>query len=130
MLHQSTYLQIELGVNDTVSLRGVKDSELRCQSGRVWVTEENGGKDIVLSAGQSHRLTRPGQTVVQSLGLSEGAQCRVVLPRLPYGLMTLLRYWFHDTGADKANLRLVLGSEGGATSSCVGGGAAVAGGCS
>lgn len=130
MLHQSTYLQMELGVNEAVSLRGVKNSELRCQSGRVWVTEENGGKDIVLSAGQSHRLTRPGQTVVQSLDLSEGAQCRVVLPRSPYGLMSLLRHWFSDTGADKAHLRLVLGRKEGATPSCVGGGAATAGGCS
>ncbi len=109
MLHRSTYLQIDLGVNEAVSLRRVKNSELRCQSGSVWITEENGSKDIVVSAGQSYRLTRPGRTVVQSLGLSDGAQCRVVLPRSPHGVMTLLRRWFPEAAAGKVNFRLVLG---------------------
>ena len=109
MLHQSTYFQIELGVNEAVSLRRVKNSELRCQSGSVWITEENGSKDIVLSAGQSYRLTRSGRTVVQSLGLSEGAQCRVIPLRSPQWLVTLLRRWLPGAGAGKANLRLVSG---------------------
>ena len=109
MLHRSTYLQIDLGVNEAVSLRREKNGELRCQSGSVWITEENGGKDIVLSAGQSYRLTGQGRTVVQSLGLSDGAQCRVVLPRSPHGLMMMLRRWFPEAGAGKVNLRMVLG---------------------
>ncbi len=109
MLHRSTYLQIDLGVNEAVSLRRVKNSELRCESGRVWITEENGDEDIVLSAGQSCRLTRSGRTVVQSLGLSEGAQCRVILPRSPQWLMTLLRRWLPGASAGKANLRLISG---------------------
>ena len=107
MLHRSTYLQVELGVNEAVSLRRVKNGELRCQSGRVWITEENGDKDIVLSAGQSYRLTRSGRTVVQSLGLSDGARCCVILPHSPRGLMTLLRRWFPEAGANKANLPVV-----------------------
>lgn len=109
MLHRSTCLQIELGVNEAISLRRVKNSELRCQSGTVWITEENGDKDIVLSAGQSYLLKRPGRTVVQSLGLSEGARCRVVLPRSPHGLLALLRRWLPEAGAGKANLRPVSG---------------------
>lgn len=109
MLYQSTCFQIDLGVNEAVSLRHVENSELFCQSGDVWITEENGEKDIVLSAGQSHRLTRAGRTVVQSLGLSDGAQCRVVLPCSPHGLMTLLRRWLPEAGSGKANFRLVSG---------------------
>ena len=109
MLHQSTYLQIDLGVNEAVSLRRTKDCELRCVRGQIWITEENGNEDIVLNAGESHRLTRPGRTVVQSLGQCEGAQCRLVLARAPRGLLTLLRHWLPDA-AGKSVSRLVLGA--------------------
>ena len=109
MLYQSTCFHIELGVNEAVSLRHVENSELFCQSGEVWITEENGDKDIVLSAGQSHRLTRAGRTVVQSLSLSGEAQCRVQLPRSPYGMMTLLRRWLPEADVCKAGFRLVSG---------------------
>lgn len=109
MLHQSTYLQIDLGVNEAVSLRRTKDCELRCVRGQIWITEENGNEDIVLNAGESHRLTRPGRTVVQSLGQCEGAQCRLVLARSPRGLLTLLRHWLPGA-AGKSGFRLVLGA--------------------
>ena len=109
MLYQSTCFHIELGVNEAVSLRHVENSELFCQSGEVWVTEENCEKDIVLSAGQSHRLTRTGRTVVQSLGLSDGAQCRVQLPRSSHSVATLLRRWLPEVGGSKGAFRLVSG---------------------
>lgn len=76
----------------------------------MWITEENGGGDIVLRAGQSHRLTRSGRTVVQSIGLCEGAQCRVVLPCSPRRLLALLRRWLPEAATGKANLGLVLGT--------------------
>ncbi|MFT3962087.1 DUF2917 domain-containing protein [Propionivibrio sp.] len=107
MLAQSTYLQIDLGVNEAASLRCAKHCELRCLSGKIWITEENSGRDIVLGAGESRRLTRPGQTIVQSLG--EGAQCRLVLARSPYGLLALLRHWLPDAVAGKPGYHLVLG---------------------
>ena len=34
--------------------------------GRVWITEENSRRDIVLDAGQSFRLARPGLAVVEA----------------------------------------------------------------
>ncbi len=110
MLYQSTCFHIELGVNEAVSLRHVENSELFCQSGDVWITEENGEKDIVLSAGQSHRLTRAGRTVVQSLGPSDGAQCRVQLPRSSHSVATRLRRWLPEVGRSKAGFRLVSGA--------------------
>jgi hypothetical protein len=110
MLYQSTCFHIELGVNEAVSLRHVENSELFCQSGDVWITEENSEKDIVLSAGQSHRLTRAGRTVVQSLGPSDGAQCRVQLPRSSHSVATRLRRWLPEVGRSKAGFRLVSGA--------------------
>ena len=92
MLAQSTYLQIDLGVNEAASLRCAKHCELRCLSGKIWITEENSGRDIVLGAGESRRLTRPGCAVVQSLGQSEGARCRLVPAYPPHGLLSLLRH--------------------------------------
>ena len=110
MLYQSTCFHIELGVNEAVSLRHVENSELFCQSGDIWITEENSEKDIVLSAGQSHRLTRAGRTVVQSLGPSDGAQCRVQLPRSSHSVATRLRRWLPEVGRSKAGFRLVSGA--------------------
>lgn len=110
MLHQSTYLQIELDANEAVSLRRTENCELRCVSGQVWITEENGHQDVVLQAGESHRLTRPGRTVVQSLGQCEGAQCQLVLARSPRRLLTLLRRWLPDAASGKPSTRLVLGA--------------------
>ena len=93
MLHQSTCLQINLGVNEAAALGRTQDCELCCESGKIWVTEENSSEDIVLRAGESRRLTRPGCAVVQSLGQSEGARCRLVPAYPPHGLLnTLLRH--------------------------------------
>jgi len=108
MLHQSTYRQIELGANEAVSLRRTKDCELRCVRGQVWITEENSHQDVVLRAGESYRLTRPGRTVVQSLGQHAGAQCQLV--PAPRRLLTLLRRWLPDAAAGKSTSRLVPGA--------------------
>lgn len=109
MLHQSTYLQIDLGVNEAVSLRRTKGCELSCVRGRIWITEENGNEDIVLKAGESHCLTRPGRTVVQSLGQSEGAQWRLLLARPPRGALNLLWHWLPGAVAT-SGFRRVLGA--------------------
>ena len=40
---------------------------LICVQGRVWVTQENDARDIVLGPGQQFQLDRSGKAVVQSL---------------------------------------------------------------
>ena len=105
MLQQSTDLQIDLRVNEAVSLRRAENCQLRCLSGQVWITEENGGSDVVLRAGESHRLTRPGRTVVQSLGQYEGARCRLVPAQSPRRLRSLFRRWLPEAAG-----RLVPGA--------------------
>lgn len=96
MLHESTHLQLDLNADEAVALRPAKNSVVHCKRGIVWVTEENGDRDVVLRTGQSYRLTRPGRTVIQPLGLSAGAQCLVQAVQLahpPHGLLAAVRRW-------------------------------------
>jgi len=106
MVRESTYLQLDLGADEAVSLQQTTNCELRCIRGRVWVTEENSAEDIVLLPGQSRRLTHTGRTVVQSLSAEENAQCRLVLAKSPRGLLELLRRRVPDLG--KSSLSLVV----------------------
>lgn len=94
MLNESTYLQFDLDAGTPVSLWTTEECEVHCVHGRVWITEENGGEDICLEAGQRARLTHPGQTVVQASSGVEAAQCR--LYRLPEnGHAGHLSQWLH-----------------------------------
>jgi hypothetical protein len=38
-----------------------------CVEGELWITQEHDGEDVLLSAGESLRLSRNGRTVVQAL---------------------------------------------------------------
>lgn len=83
MLQQSTYIEIDLETREAVSLLRAKNCVLRCVSGKLWVTEENGGGDVVLNAGGTHLLTRRGQTVVQSVEKQSGARFQLLLEHSP-----------------------------------------------
>lgn len=41
--------------------------EIFCPAGRVWITRDGGGPDIVLDAGESHRFSRRGSFLVEAL---------------------------------------------------------------
>jgi hypothetical protein len=38
-----------------------------CVEGEVWITQEHDGRDLLLSAGESLRLSRNGRAVIQAL---------------------------------------------------------------
>jgi quercetin dioxygenase-like cupin family protein len=38
-----------------------------CVEGEIWITQEHDGRDLLLSAGESLRLSRNGRTVIQAL---------------------------------------------------------------
>lgn len=107
MLHESTHLQIDLADDQVVSLNRVRGYELRCVHGRLWVTEEGNGRDILLHAGERLSLTRSGRTVVQAIGAPAGASCRLLLPKVPFFLSSLLRYRVAAVSPGRVNLRLV-----------------------
>ena len=59
-------MKIALGRGQAVPLRDAKGRTVRAHAGRVWITEENGSRDVVLEAGESFRLDRSGLAVVEA----------------------------------------------------------------
>jgi Protein of unknown function (DUF2917) len=51
---------------ETVPLRDTVGRTVRAHSGRVWITEENGARDVVLEPGESFRLAHSGLAVVEA----------------------------------------------------------------
>jgi hypothetical protein len=51
---------------ETVPLRDGVGRTVRAHSGRVWITEENGARDVVLKPGESFRLAHSGLAVVEA----------------------------------------------------------------
>lgn len=91
MVQQSTYIDLDAG--EAVSLFRTKNCLLRCLSGKIWVTEDNGNGDIVLSSGDVYRLTRRGLTVVQSVERRRGATCQLIPEQISYRRLEALRTW-------------------------------------
>ncbi|MBI2311292.1 MAG: DUF2917 domain-containing protein [Betaproteobacteria bacterium] len=59
-------------------LDGARGVTLRCLSGRLWITEEGGGGDVFLAAGEFHRIGHGGVTLIEAL---EPAQVVIEAPR-------------------------------------------------
>jgi len=51
---------------DTIPLRDVQGRTVRAHSGRIWITEENGSRDVVLEPGESFQLAYSGLAVVEA----------------------------------------------------------------
>jgi hypothetical protein len=59
-------MRIQLVRGETVPVRDGLGRTVRAHSGRVWITEENGTRDVVLEPGDSFRLARPGLAIVEA----------------------------------------------------------------
>jgi hypothetical protein len=51
---------------EAVPVRDAKGRTVRAHAGRVWITEENAIRDVVLEAGESFRLAHSGLAVVEA----------------------------------------------------------------
>ncbi len=58
---------LELNRDRILSFRDVAGLELYCTRGALWLTQEGGGPDIVLTPGESFTVERDGVTVVSGL---------------------------------------------------------------
>ncbi len=56
----------------------VRGLQIRCQSGKLWITQADDEQDYVLRAGERFIVGKPGLVLVQSLG--EGS-VQVISPR-------------------------------------------------
>jgi len=59
-------MRIHLVRGEAVPVRDAKGRTVRAHAGRVWITEENGARDVVLEPGDSFRLAHPGLAVVEA----------------------------------------------------------------
>ena len=58
-------MNIRLARGQALPVRSAAGRTIHALEGRVWITEESGG-DVVLQAGESFRLARPGLTVIEA----------------------------------------------------------------
>jgi Protein of unknown function (DUF2917) len=59
-------MKIDLQRGKFIRILGGAGSTLTAHAGSVWVTEEDSRRDVVLRAGQSLRLRRPGLALVEA----------------------------------------------------------------
>ena len=57
---------LQLARGTCLRVRGGAGRTVYAHAGRVWITEENGSRDVVLDAGQSYPLARPGVAIVEA----------------------------------------------------------------
>jgi hypothetical protein len=59
-------MKIDLVRGRIVPLRDGAGRTVHTLAGRVWITEEDGRRDVVLQAGESFRIAHPGLTLVEA----------------------------------------------------------------
>jgi hypothetical protein len=59
-------MRIQLSRGEALPVRGGARRTVRAHAGRVWITEEKAMHDVVLQAGESFRLARPGLAVLEA----------------------------------------------------------------
>jgi hypothetical protein len=58
---------LELRREQVISLRDAAGARLRCTRGSLWLTQDGGGRDIVLTPGECFTIERDGMTLVCAL---------------------------------------------------------------
>jgi Protein of unknown function (DUF2917) len=61
---------IPLVRQDVLSVRRGRGALVFVQGGVIWLTEENGSRDVILRQGESFRLDRNGAALVQAHGMA------------------------------------------------------------
>ena len=61
---------LDLGVGDLVELNDAQGTTLRVTKGKLWITQERDGRDIVLRAGDDWTVERQGLTLVEAQGVT------------------------------------------------------------
>lgn len=66
----------------TVALHDRQGERIDCLGGQLWITQDGDQRDIVLRAGESFELDRPGLALVSALAVSRFVLRRPGAPRL------------------------------------------------
>ena len=66
-----SHTRIRLDAHESISVIDGNGSRIACRDGKVWITQEQDARDILLGAGDAFTLDRGGLAIVQALGSSE-----------------------------------------------------------
>lgn len=58
--------RIQIGLRELLVIDDARDQLLTCESGELWVTQDGDRRDVILPAGQSWRVDRPGPLVLSA----------------------------------------------------------------
>ena len=83
---------VDLALHESIILSDIEGVTLRVNRGTVWITQENDTRDIVLGAGDTWRVERPGRTII-------AAQSRAVLWAVGRGMERAARRASQPAGA-------------------------------
>lgn len=59
-------LLLELPRHEVLALADARGQTVTCQSGELWITEEDAGRDLFLQAGQTYTVRSQGNLVVSA----------------------------------------------------------------
>jgi hypothetical protein len=59
--------KLRIGREQLIAVRDGAGVRVTCLAGALWITEEQGGTDVVLDAGESHTIAHRGLTLVMAL---------------------------------------------------------------
>jgi hypothetical protein len=60
-------MKIDLKYGNRLRLRDGAGIEITALAGKVWITEQDSRRDVILSPGQTFTLLRPGLAIVEAL---------------------------------------------------------------
>jgi hypothetical protein len=82
---------IELEYRGIVPVADAQGTRINCLRGRLWITQHRSIDDVVLEAGESCEISRPGVTLVQALADARVALHAPAALRASAGLAPRLR---------------------------------------
>lgn len=60
-------IKLTLERRQTMNIGHATGTRITCASGCLWVTQHRDARDVVLDAGESYVLSRPGAAIIQAL---------------------------------------------------------------
>jgi len=86
-------IEFAVGAAEAMSLERLAGWTLTAVSDRIWLTEENGGRDVWLLPGQRHIIAGGGRVVVEPWPMHGGAESHATTIRLRPPTGSCWRQW-------------------------------------
>ena len=75
--------RIQIGLRELLVIDDARDQLLTCESGELWITQDGDRRDVILPAGQSWRVDRPGPLVMSAFKPAVATLDRIKRWRFP-----------------------------------------------